>query len=221
MSKQPNASIDAVLWDFGGVLTSSPFEAFNRLEAEIGAPADFIRGINATNPETNAWAQFESNSISIDEFDRLFADESAAAGHRIPGRDVIALLSGDLRPRMVEVLKHCKAHFKVACITNNVKSGHGPGMSQNPEKAGRVADVMQIFDLVVESSIEGVRKPNPAIYTLTCERLGVEPSKAVFLDDLGINLKPAAALGMHTIKVVEPDAAIDQLAAVTGLAFPA
>lgn len=222
MTQDTNASagIDAILWDFGGVFTTSPFEAFNRLESEIGAPADFIRSINATNPETNAWAQFESNQVSLDEFDVLFAEESAALGHRIAGRDVIALLSGSVRPRMVEVLGICKQHFKVACITNNVKAGEGPGMSRDTAKANQVAAIMAQFDLVVESSLEGVRKPNPAIYQLTCERLGVAPGRAVFLDDLGINLKPAKAMGMQTIKVLNEAQAIADLSRATGLTFP-
>lgn len=213
-------SISAILWDFGGVITSSPFEAFNLLEASIGAPKDFIRTINATNPETNAWAQFESNQLSMDEFDEMFAEESAAAGHRIPGRDVIARLSGEIRPRMVEVLRRCTQEYRIACITNNVKAGEGPGMSRDSAKAAAVADVMSLFDLVVESSIEGIRKPNPEIYTLTCERLGVVPHEAVFLDDLGINLKPAKALGMRTIKVLNEAQAINALGEITGIDFP-
>jgi putative hydrolase of the HAD superfamily len=212
--------IQAILWDFGGVLTTSPFEAFNRYEAERGLPRDFIRQINATNPETNAWAQFESSQVTLDEFDDLFAEESAARGHRVPGRQVIELLSGDIRPRMVGVLEHCKAHYQVACITNNVRSGQGPGMASSSKRASQIAEVMALFDLVVESSQEGIRKPNPQIYRLTCERLGVSPEAAVFLDDLGINLKPARALGMQTIKVLDEDQAIVDLAGVTGLQFP-
>ena len=210
----------AILWDFGGVVTSSPFEAFNDLEAQLGAPKDFIRQTNATNPDSNAWAKFESNEVSLEEFDELFADESEARGHRIPGREVIARLSGELRPRMVEVLKICKQNFRIGCITNNVKAGSGPGMSQNSEKATRVAEVMSLFDVVVESSVEGIRKPNPRIYQVACERMGVEPAQAIFLDDLGINLKPAKALGMDTIKVVSEQQAITDLAALTGLSFP-
>ena len=212
--------IEAVLWDFGGVLTTSPFEAFNRYEVQRQLPSDFIRSINATNPETNAWAKFESSQIDLDEFDTAFAEESAAAGHLIGGRDVVALLSGELRPRMVNVLRLCKQHFKVACITNNIKSGIGPGMANSNAKAEGVRDVMEIFDLVVESSVEGIRKPNPQIYALTCERLGITPDATVFLDDLGINLKPARALGMRTIKVLNETQAIDELAEATGLAFP-
>lgn len=211
--------ITAILWDFGGVMTSSPFEAFNVLEASVGAPQDFIRSINATNPESNAWAKFESSEVSLEKFDTLFADESAALGHRIPGREVIARLSGSLRPRMINVLKTCKAHFKVACITNNVKAGQGPGMSRSEGKAAAIAEVMELFDLVVESSVEGIRKPNPEIYKLTCERLAVTANSAVFLDDLGINLKPAKALGMQTIKVLNEDQAIEDLSKITGLSF--
>ncbi|MFU8816051.1 MAG: HAD-IA family hydrolase [Pseudomonadales bacterium] len=212
--------IEAVLWDFGGVLTTSPFEAFNRYEAQRGLPANFIRTINATNPEANAWARFESSEVDLDEFDLLFAVESEAAGHRIPGKDVIELLSGDLRPRMVEVLKRVKASYRVACITNNVKGGRGPGMANSSERASQMAEVMALFDLVVESSIEGIRKPNPRIYQIACERLGVTPDKAVFLDDLGINLKPARALGMQTIKVLGEQQAIDDLAKLVGLQLP-
>ena len=213
-------TIEAVIWDFGGVLTTSPFEAFNRYEQAHGLPNDFIRGINATNPESNAWAQFESAQISLEEFDAAFAAEAAAKGAKVPGRDVIALLSGDLRPRMVEVLKRCKAHFKVACITNNVKSGTGPAMATSDAKREQTGAVMELFDLVVESSIEGIRKPNPEIYRLTCARLGVAPDACAFLDDLGINLKPARQLGMHTIKVVEEDQAIRELEQITGIEMP-
>jgi putative hydrolase of the HAD superfamily len=117
------------------------------------------------------------------------------------------------------VLKTCKQHFKVACITNNVKAGHGPSMTEDKNKADTVAEVMALFDLVVESSKEGIRKPDPQIYLTTCERVGVNPENAVFLDDLGINLKPARALGMRTIKVVSEQQAIDDLAAMTRLSF--
>jgi len=212
--------IQAILWDFGGVLTTSPFEAFNRYEAERGIPRDFIRRVNATNPERNAWALFESSQVGIEEFDTLFAQESEQLGHRIPGREVIALLSGDVRPRMVEMLRLCKTRYRVACITNNVRSGQGPGMASTTERANRVAQVMELFDLVVESSLEGIRKPDPRIYQLTCERLAVEPGAAVFLDDLGINLKPAKDLGMRTIKVLDEDQAIRDLADLTGLPLP-
>lgn len=215
-----SVQLQAILWDFGGVFTTSPFENFNKLEEELGAPRDFIRNVNATNPDKNAWAQFESNSVSLDEFDELFADESEALGLRIGGRAVLEVLSGDLRPRMVEVLKVCKQNYKVACITNNVKAGKGPGMNQNVEKANEVSKVMDLFDAVIESSIVGIRKPNPAIYRMASDALEVKPHNCAFLDDLGINLKPAKKLGMATIKVLGEDQAISDLSKLTGLDFP-
>ncbi len=211
--------IQAVIWDFGGVLTSSPFDAFNRFEAEHGLPKDFIRTINATNPESNAWAQFESSAVSLEEFDRLFEEESRDRGYPVPGRRVIEMLSGEVRPRMVEALRRCKAAFAVACITNNMKTGLGPSMAGSFARQTETDRVMALFDLIVESSVEGIRKPDPRIYQLTCKRLGVPPRACVFLDDLGINLKPARALGMHTIKVLTEDQAIADLQAATGLSF--
>lgn len=211
--------IKAVLWDFGGVITSSPFEAFNRYEAERNIPLDFIRGLNATNPDTNAWALFERSEVSIEEFDGLFAKEAEAAGHHVPGRDVIACLSGDVRPRMVAALTKCAEHFRVGCITNNVSAGEGPGMASSHDKAAQVRAAMETFEIVIESSKVGIRKPDPEIYKLACRELGVEPADAVYLDDLGINCKPAHALGMTAIKVVDPDVALQELEAATGLTF--
>ncbi len=211
--------IQAVLWDFGGVLTTSPFDAFNRFEAEHGYPRNFIRGINSTNAEHNAWARLESSTISPAQFDTEFEAESRAAGHPIPGQAVLELLSGDLRPRMVDVLKICKQRYKVACLTNNVKSGQGAGMARTSERASRVQMVMDLFDLVLESSKEGIRKPNPAFYLRACERLRIKPEQAVFLDDLGINLKPAKQLGMTTIKVTSEDQAIAELSDVLRFDF--
>lgn len=208
----------AVLWDFGGVITTSPFEAFNRYETEHGLPKDFIRGINATNPETNAWAKLESNEIDVTRFDELFAEEARAKGHEVRGQDILALLSGDVRPEMVHALKTIKQQIPVACITNNVKNaGTGPGMASNAERAQAVADVMALFDIVIESSKVGIRKPNPEIYKIACREMNVEPADAVFLDDLGINLKPAKALGMSTIKVLSADQAISDLEDLLGL----
>ncbi len=211
------SAFDAILWDFGGVLTTSPFEAFNRYESERGLPLDFIRSVNATNPKDNAWARFESSRIDIDAFDEAFLAESSALGHPVPGRDVLGLLSGDVRPRMIKALERCKNHFRNACLTNNVKHGRGPGMATDGQRAERVAAVMAMFDLVVESSVEGVRKPEPRAYELVLERLGVAPERMLFLDDLGINLKPAAKMGMTTIKVLSEEQALADLASATGI----
>ena len=213
--------IRAILWDFGGVFTTSPFEAFARYEAANGLPNDFIRSINSTDPDTNAWARFESSEIDVDEFDVAFRLEAETHGHSVRGKDVLELLSGDFRPRMAAVLGECRRHYRVGCITNNMKkAGDGPAMAQDDDKARRAQEVMAMFEVIVESSVEGVRKPNPRIYEIACERLDVKPAETVFLDDLGINLKPARAMGMTTIKVVTEAQAIDELAAATGLNFP-
>ena len=212
-------AIEATLWDIGGVLTSSPFEAFNRFEAAHDLPTDFIRTVNSTNPRTNAWAQFEASQVSAAEFDALFRAESTSLGHPVSGKAVLELLSGETRPRMIAALARCKEHFKVGAITNNMKPDPSRPVPRDPERASVMDVAMAHFDVVVESSVEGIRKPDPAIYRLACERLGVDPSRCVFLDDLGINLKPARAMGMHTIKVVDEDQAIGELAEATGLFF--
>ncbi|MDO8976727.1 HAD-IA family hydrolase [Reyranella sp.] len=207
----------AVLWDFGGVILSSPFDAFNRYEAEAGLPKDFLRGLNTRNPDTNAWAKMERSEVSLQGFVDLFEEEARLHGHRVEGWKILQALSGDIRPQMVEALRRCKATFRVACITNNMKAGEGPGMARSPEKARAVAEVLSLFEHVVESSKVGLRKPDPRIYQHACELLGVPPDRCIYLDDLGINLKPARALGMRTIKVVDPDVAIDELQTMVGI----
>ena len=211
--------IKAILWDFGGVLTTSPFEAFNRYEKKNDLPRDFIRGINAVNPTTNAWSKLENGLISIDAFDLAFEAESRKAGHPIPGRDVLGLLSGAVRPRMVSALKQCKQQFKVGCLTNNIKPDDGSALHRNDAQLAEYMDVMGLFDVIIESSKEGVRKPDPEIYTIALSRLGAKAEECVFLDDLGINLKPARAMGMQTIKVLNEDQALGELARYTGLDF--
>lgn len=212
-------AIKAVIWDFGGVFTTSPFEAFRRYEAEHGLPVDFIRTVNSTDPDTNAWALFERSEIDAAEFDALFLEEAERLGHAVRGADVLPLLYGDLRPRVLAALKTCKAHFKVGCITNNVTTGHGAGMASSPEKALAVAEIMSHFEVVIESSKAGVRKPDPRIYLMMCEALNVAPETCVYLDDLGVNCKPAAALGMIAIKVSTEEQALAELAKATGLSF--
>jgi len=203
--------IRAVLWDFGGVITSSPFEAFNQYEREHDIPIDFIRTVNSRNPDTNAWAQFERNQLTIDEFDRKFAEESKQLGHYIQGKTVLSLLSGKVRPEMVKVLKLLKNKLTIGCITNNMLSGEGAGMARSSNKAEAIQEVLNLFDTVIESSKLGIRKPDPRIYQIACDQLNIAPNEAVFLDDLGINLKPAKAMGMFTIKVTSSSQALDDL----------
>jgi putative hydrolase of the HAD superfamily len=205
--------IEAVLFDFGGVILSSPFEAFSKYEAEIGVPDGLLRGLNATNPDANAWARLERSEVSIDEFCALYEAEAAAAGHTIDARRVLEALAGELRPEMVEALRRCSAQLKTACLTNNfvITPGH-------VDRESQMAEVMALFHVVVESSKVGVRKPDPRFYEMACELLDVKPEACVFLDDLGINLKPARAMGMTTIKVLGSQQALADLAAVVG--FP-
>jgi putative hydrolase of the HAD superfamily len=206
------APVRAVFWDFGGVILTSPFEAFNRYEADRGLPHDFIRSVNTVDPDANAWARIERREISPEEFDATFATESEALGHRVPGADVLGLLSGAIRPEMVAALDRVIAEgYITACLTNNVSSESRPD----------VAEVMARLHHVVESSVVGVRKPEPAFYTRACELAGVDPIEVVFLDDLGINLKPAKAMGMTTIKVVSAAQALDDLSSVLGLELAA
>ena len=210
-------SVKAVIWDFGGVFTTSPFDRFATFESERGLPRDFIRSINATNPDTNAWAKFERSEISLDEFDEAFLAEALQAGHSVRGKEIVALLSGTVRPEMVRALDRILEHgIRCACITNNVRAGHGPGISADTDAAAAVADVMGRFELIVESSKVGVRKPDPKIYEHALGELGVAAADAVYLDDLGVNLKPAKQLGMQTIKVVKPDQALGELEAIVG-----
>ncbi|MFT4277035.1 MAG: HAD-IA family hydrolase [Rhodopseudomonas sp.] len=208
--------IEAVIWDFGGVLTSSPFEAFARFETERGLPADIIRRTNAANHFENAWAKFERAEIDLDTFDALFAEESRALGAEVRGRDVLPLLSGSLRPEMVNALKIVKQNHKTGCITNNLPAN---AIGSASGRTLYIAEVMALFDHVIESAKIGLRKPDPKIYQMMIDALGVDPKACVYLDDLGVNLKPAREMGMTTIKVASADQAIAELEAATGLSL--
>mgnify|MGYP001263757278 FL=1 len=202
--------IEAVLFDFGGVILSSPFEAFAAYEKEIGLPTDTIRKINATDPDSNAWAQFERREVSTEEFVLLFEEEALALGYELDAQRILEGLHGSLRPSMVEALSKCSSKFKTAMLTNNITPMGEQDLDEDVQK------VVEIFDLLIESSIEGCRKPEEKFYEVACERLDVKPENCVFLDDLGINLKPARAMGMTTIKVIDPEDAIKELYEILG-----
>ncbi|MVT76274.1 HAD-IA family hydrolase [Bradyrhizobium cajani] len=203
-----------MIFDFGGVLTTSPFEAFARFETERGLPIDIIRRTNAANHLENAWAKFERAEVDIDTFDGLFAEESRALGAEVRGRDVLPLLQGDLRPEMVVALKRIKAQFRTGCITNNLPAN---AIGSLTGRTLYVAEVMALFDHVIESAKIGLRKPDPRIYRMMVETLKVDPGNCVYLDDLGVNLKPAREMGMTTIKVASGAQAIAELEKATGL----
>jgi putative hydrolase of the HAD superfamily len=203
--------IEAVIWDFGGV-----FEAFSRFERERGLPADIIRRTNANNHWENAWARFERAELDIEAFDRLFAAESRALGAEVRGKDVLPLLSGDPRPEMVEALRRVKSRYKTGCITNNLPAN---AIGSAGGRSIYVAEVMALFDHVIESAKIGLRKPDPRIYRMMVEALGVDPGNCVYLDDLGVNLKPARDMGMTTIKVLNASQAIGELESATMLSL--
>lgn len=212
------ADFRAILWDFGGVITSSPFEAFAAYEAAQGLPLNFIRTVNATNPDSNAWARLERSEIDAEAFDALFRAEALALGHDVRGAEVLPLLAGQIRPRMVAALDVCReAGLMIGCITNNAQVGHGAGMAASADQSLAVQAILARFDHVIESSKAGVRKPDPAIYRMMCDALGVAPETCVYLDDLGINCKPAAMMGMTAIKVSGEQQALADLARLTGL----
>ncbi len=209
---------EAVIFDFGGVITASPFEAFNRLEAERGLPQNLVRQINATNPDSNAWALFERAEIDAAAFDALFAAEARAIGHELDGASVLAVLSGSIRPAMVRALDRLKeTGYRLACITNNAPAGHGAGMARSGDAKDAYEQVFARFEHVIESSKAGVRKPDPRIYQMMCDHLGLAPDVCIYLDDLGINCKPAAQLGMAAIKVTSGEQALTDLGALLGL----
>ena len=211
---EPGRQFKAVLFDFGGVLSSSPFEAFTRYERENALPEGFLRRLNATNPDANAWAQLERNEVDVETFCAMYEAEAVAAGNMVEGRAVIACLAGDLRPQMLDAVRRCRSGgLRTGCITNNIAALHGDDGWRDD------LDLDELFDVLIESSKVGVRKPDPAIYTMACDALGVDPTEAVFLDDLGVNLKPARALGMTTIKVEDPDHALTELETVLGFSL--
>ena len=207
-----SAGIEVVLFDFGGVILTSPFDAFAAYEAEVDLPPGTVRRINSTNPDDNAWARFERRQVDAEQFGRLFEAEAAAQGYIVDAARILEGLHGTLRPTMVEALRRCSDRLRTGMLTNNIIPIDSQPFSDD------VAEVVGLFDEVIQSSVEGCRKPEPRIYEIACERLGVEPVACVFLDDLGINLKPARAMGMTTIKVVDPAEAIGELEAVVG--FP-
>ena len=204
--------IKAIFWDFGGVITSSPFEAFNVFEKNNNLPSDFLRKVNSTNPDDNAWAKLERSEVNLEEFDLLFEEESNELGHAVKGKEVIALLQGQIRPEMVNALQKIKGKLKQACLTNNIQSLKKETFEENNVSvSGKHEEIMKLFDFVIESSKVNLRKPDPAFYKLACEKAKIEPFEAVFLDDLGINLKPAKILGMKTIKVIDSIDALQEL----------
>ncbi|HEU4726353.1 MAG TPA: HAD-IA family hydrolase [Kofleriaceae bacterium] len=208
--------IRAVLFDFGGVILSSPIDGFRDYERRAGLPPGFLQRLNMIDPDNNAWACMERGELDEDTFCARLEAEARAQGHAIDARVVLGQLTGQLRPDLVAVVRALRTRYVVACLTNNMRLGHGAAMAQTPQRATEITEVMALFAHVVESCKIGARKPEPRFYQRACEIVGVAPEHCVFLDDLGINLKPARAMGMATIKVGDPAQAIADLESVLG-----
>jgi putative hydrolase of the HAD superfamily len=209
-------ALRAVIFDLGGVVFPSPFDVFAAYERDHGLPDRFIRGVVAASADHGAWARLERSELAFDEFCVAFAEECAAAGGEVDAVELMREIGKGFEPRpeMVAAIAAIKAHgLKVGALTNNWAPSEAQS-DRGPHSLGHLGG----FDVVVESAVEGLRKPDPAIYELACDRLGITPDEAVFLDDLGVNLKPARALGMTTIKVEHPADALAELEAVLG--FP-
>ncbi len=193
--------IEAVIFDFGGVFTTSPVQNFAAYEKANGLPERFLGGVIKARIHDGAFARFERAEISAEEFDNAFAEETRADGHEVSGATLLSLMSLDLYPEMIDALRQVKIHgYKTGCITNNMPTLDSTTMVSDPDAMKTVAETFSLFDHVIESSKAGVRKPEPKIYEMMCEALGVAPAQCIFIDDLGVNLKPAQDMGMTTIK---------------------
>jgi putative hydrolase of the HAD superfamily len=198
----------AVIFDYGGVISTSPLLGMQAYCERENVPMDAIRQLFASHD--GAWSRFETNSISREEFVQAFEAEARANGYTLDGWGFLdAFFAGmSVRPEMVAVARWLRGRYRVGCITNNVQAGE-----RNP-----LLD--ELFEVVIESSKVGLRKPDPRIYQIACSELGVQPEEAIFLDDFGVNLKAARELGMGTIKVDETTSAIDELEQMLGVTLP-
>jgi putative hydrolase of the HAD superfamily len=207
----------AVIFDLGGVVFPSPLAVFDGYNDDVGLPAGFVRELIRVSAEAGAWAALERGELSIGELVVALEKEADSAGHAIDAAVLMqSFASGrGAVPEMIDAIRAIRARgLRTAALTNNWRSEPGDGVDRALERD-------ELFDVVVESSVEGVRKPEPAIYELVLERLGEPASACVFLDDLGMNLKPARAMGMTTIKVTEPTDALAELERTLGFALRA
>jgi putative hydrolase of the HAD superfamily len=209
----------AVIFDLGGVVFPSPFEAFDAYEHDRGLPVGSVRALIRGSSETGAWAALERGELTMAQFHDALEAEAQLAGLALEAEGLMQRVASGFgaRPAMVHAVQRIRdAGLATAALTNNWIGADGRRTVGT--SAGTLA-----FDVVVESAVEGLRKPDPRIYELVLERVGAAAAEAVFLDDLGINLKPARAMGMATIKVVDPNDALQQLGDLLALdlALPA
>jgi epoxide hydrolase-like predicted phosphatase len=206
------SEICAVIFDLGGVVLGSPLHAIADYERELGIPEGLVNRVVVDTAPHGAWSRLERGEISLEDFYADFDGECAAAGPDFSAREMMARMgaASEPRPRMLAAIAQLRElSFKVAALTNN-------WVTEDPGQGSGALSVL--FDRFIESSVVGLRKPDPRIYQHACRELEIEPHQAVFLDDIGGNLKAARALGMTTIKVVDPDAALAELGTALGLA---
>ena len=217
-------SLRAVVFDLGGVVLGSPLHAIARYERSIGLEHNTVNRHVAASAPDGAWHRMERGEIAMGpEFYRLFDAEFAARGIELSSEQMMAEVAEETEPRpvMLEAIERLKAAgLRVAALTNNwnVEDPEDPAYERpDSEPAFKRRDLHARFEIVIESAIEGVRKPDPRIYQITCERLQLEPTQCAFLDDIGANLKGARALGFTTIKVDDPADPLAELGGVLGL----
>ena len=208
-------TLTAVIFDLGGVVIASPMQTFAAHEREQGLEHNFINRMIVANGSDGAWGRLERGEIAMDaEFFGLFDAELSTAGAAgLSSQQIfadVAATAGVNDTMVVAIGLLRQAGYKLAALTNNWVDDKNPGVAHS---------LQSLFDVFVESAVEGVRKPDPRIYQIVCERLDVEPGAAIFLDDIGQNLKSAKALGMTTIKVVEPADAIVELEQLLGVSL--
>jgi epoxide hydrolase-like predicted phosphatase len=211
-------SYKAVLFDLGGVVLGSPLHAIADYERELGIPANFINRVVASTAPHGGWARLERGEISMEVFFDAFENDCRQAGEEISAREMMMRMSAATKPRnaMLRAIKRLRdAHLRVAALTNNWATPEDAEDTEQTDTAS--AEFREHFDVFVESRVEGLRKPDPKIYALTCERLGVTPDGCVFLDDIGSNLKTARKMGIATIKVENPEEALRELEVLVGL----
>jgi epoxide hydrolase-like predicted phosphatase len=205
-------SLRAVIFDLGGVVLGSPLHAIAAYERSAGIPAGFVNRVVVDTAPTGAWSRLERGELDLEAFFPAFEADCERAGASVDARAMMERMGEAARPRpaMLDAIRSIRARgLKAAALTNNWAS--------DARDDGTRA-LRPHFDVFVESSVVGLRKPDPRIYTHVCRELAIAPPEAVFLDDIGHNLKAARALGMTTLKVDDPDEALARLGALLG--FP-
>jgi epoxide hydrolase-like predicted phosphatase len=206
-------SYHAVIFDLGGVVLGSPLHAIAEFEREHDIPAGFVNRVVVETGERGAWSQLERGRLGLAEFVPAFEADCRAAGRTLSAAAMMQRMAeaSAPRPMMLEAVRRIRASGRVAAaLTNNWAS---------EERDDGTRALRGHFDHFFESSVLGLQKPDPRIYEHACRELGIAPTQAVFLDDIGRNLKTARALGMQTLKVETPERALDELGRLLELAL--